>query len=61
MVVLKALTVIVFGVLTLLAFRHVMRQVEAARVKVRAHRPRDPRAVKRLRQDPRTGVYYPVD
>lgn len=61
MVVLKALTVIVFGVLSLLALRHVMRQVEAARVKVRASRSRDPRAMQRLRQDPRTGIYYPVD
>ncbi len=61
MVVLKVLTVIVLGVLTLLAFRHVMRQVEAARVRVKARTPRDPRAVKRLRQDPRTGIYYPVE
>ena len=61
MVVLKALTVIVFGVLTLLAFRHIMRQVEAARVKVRARAQREPRPVQRLRQDPRTGIYYPAE
>ena len=61
MVVLKVLTVVVFGVLTLLAFRHMMRQVEAARVRVRAKAQRHPRAMQRLRQDPRTGVYYPAD
>lgn len=59
MVVLKAVTIIVAGVLSVLAVRHLLRQAELARVKVKAARPRDPRAVTRLRQDPRTGVYYP--
>lgn len=59
MVVLKALTVIIAGVLSILAIRHLMRQAEAVKVRVKANRPRDPRAVTRLRQDPRTGVYYP--
>lgn len=59
MFVLKAVTVIVAGVLSVFAIRHVMRKMEAARVKVRADRPRDPRAMTRLRQDPRTGIYYP--
>lgn len=61
MFVLKALTVIVAGVVSFLAIRHVMRQVDAAKVRVKTARPRDPRAMTRLRQDPRTGVYYPED
>ena len=61
MFVLKAVTIVVAGILTLMAARHVMREMEAAKVRVRASRRRDPRAVTRLRQDPRTGVYYPED
>jgi hypothetical protein len=61
MVVLKAVTLIVVGVLSVLAIRHVMQQVETAKAKVRTSHRRDPRAVTRLRQDPRTGVYYPED
>ena len=59
MVLLKLVTVLVVGVLSLLALRHVMRQVDAAKVRVRASRPQQPRAMTRLRQDPRTGIYYP--
>lgn len=59
MIVLKTVTLIVAGILSILAFRFVMRELEAAKVRVRASRPRDPRAMTRLRQDPRTGVYYP--
>lgn len=59
MVVLKALSVIVAGVLSVLALRHVLKQAEAARVRVRTEGLRDPRPVTRLRQDPRTGIYHP--
>jgi hypothetical protein len=59
MLTLKAITVAVAGLLTVLAVRQVMNGLEAAKVRVRAKTdPRNTR-VTRLRQDPRTGVYYP--
>lgn len=61
MFILKAVTVIVAGVLTALAVRHVMREVEVAKARVKVRPTRGPRTVTRLRQDPRTGVYYPAD
>jgi hypothetical protein len=57
MVVLKALTVLIAGILSILTVRHVMREMQA--VKVRARQPERPRSHIRLRQDPRTGIYYP--
>ena len=58
MVLLKVLTALVAGIVSLLALRHMMRSMEAQKVRVRtAQRP--PRHVARLRQDPRTGIYYP--
>jgi len=58
MLTLKAITVAVAGVLTILAIRRVMNELEAAKVRVKA--AADPRGRRvRLRQDPRTGVYYP--
>ena len=59
MLMLKAITVAVAGVLTVLALRHVMNQLEAAKVRVKAKSDPRQRPVTRLRQDPRTGVYYP--
>lgn len=59
MIVLKVITVIVAGVLSVLALRHVMRELEAAKVRVKAKQPQRPRSMTRLRQDPRTGIYYP--
>jgi hypothetical protein len=61
MFVLKAVTVIAAGFLTLLALRYVMRELEAAKVRVRTRQPQPPRSMTRLRQDPRTGIYYPED
>jgi hypothetical protein len=55
---LKLLTLLVAGVLTVVTVRRVMQQMAAARIKAKADRPA-PRAVTRLRQDPKTGVYYP--
>jgi hypothetical protein len=55
----KLLAVVVAGVLTVLTIRRIMQQLSAARVKAKVERPASPRAVTRLRQDPRTGVYYP--
>lgn len=54
----KVLTVIIAGVLTVLAARRLMNELEAAKVRVK---PRQPDAVTKLRQDPSTGIYYPVE
>ena len=59
MVVLKAITVLVAGLLSFLAIRQVMREMQAVKVRANtSHTPR-PQDRVRLRQDPRTGVYYP--
>ncbi len=60
MVILKVLFILVAGLLSLLAVRHLMREMQA--VKVRTRDPRRTPAARshvRLRQDPRTGIYYP--
>jgi hypothetical protein len=56
---LKALTIAVAGILTAAALKQLMDGFNAAKIRVAAKRPVDPRAVTRLRQDPRTGIYYP--
>ncbi len=56
---LKALTIAVAGILTAAALKQLMDGLNAAKAKVAARRPADPRKVTRLRQDPRTGIYYP--
>lgn len=61
MVILKVVFILVAGLLSLLAVRHVMREMQAVKVRARDPRqtPRHPRSHVRLRQDPRTGIYYP--
>lgn len=54
----KVVTVLLASVLTVVAARRLMREVEAAKVRVK---PRQPNTVTKLRQDPATGVYYPVE
>jgi hypothetical protein len=61
MIVVKALALIVAGLVMLLMVHHVLRQVEAARVRVRASTRPSSRPAAKLRQDPRTGIYYPED
>jgi hypothetical protein len=56
---LKALTIAVAGILTAAAIKQFMDGLNAAKARVAAKRPMDPRAVTRLRQDPKTGIYYP--
>jgi hypothetical protein len=56
---LKALTIAVAGMPTAAAIKQVMDSLNAAKARVQARRPIDPRAVTRLRQDPKTGIYYP--
>jgi hypothetical protein len=55
---LKLVTVVVACVLTVLTIRKIMQQISASTAKVKVARPQQ-RAVTRLREDPRTGVYYP--
>ena len=60
MVALKALSLIVAGFLSLLAVGFMVREMQAVKVKARSRQaPQQP--TRRLRQDPRTGVYYPAD
>ncbi len=58
MVALKALSLAVAGFLSLLAVGFMVREMQAAKVKARPRQNTQPRA-RRLRQDPRTGIYYP--
>lgn len=60
MIVLKALSLFAAAILSLLAFRMMMREMEAVKVKARSNRAQ-PARPRRLRQDPRTGVYYPEE
>jgi hypothetical protein len=58
MVALKALSLIVAGFLSLLAVGFMVREMQAVKVKARTRQNRQPQ-MRRLRQDPRTGIYYP--
>jgi 1-acyl-sn-glycerol-3-phosphate acyltransferase len=58
MVVLKALSVFVAGLLSLLAVGFMVREMQAVKVKAKTRQTREPQ-LRRLRQDPRTGIYYP--
>lgn len=58
MIILKALALLAAGLMSILAFGLMMRQMQVAKVRVREQRPQ-PRSHVRLRQDPRTGIYYP--
>jgi uncharacterized protein (DUF3084 family) len=59
MVVLKAVTILVAGLLTALAVTKVMGELQAAKARARVRPSSTNRPAVRLRQDPRTGVYYP--
>lgn len=58
MVVLKTVMLLIAGLLSVPAVRHVMREMQPVKVKANS-RPSRPQAMRRLRQDPRTGIYYP--
>jgi len=58
MVALKALSVLVAGLLSLVAVGFMVREMQAVKVKARTRQTREPQ-MRRLRQDPRTGIYYP--
>jgi len=54
----KVVTVLLASVLTVMAARRLMNELNAAKVRVK---PRQPNTVTKLRQDPATGIYYPVE
>lgn len=60
MLVVKAVTYILAAVVSILAVKYVMGGWQSARVPVKSSEAKH-RAVKRLRQDPRTGVYFPEE
>lgn len=62
MMVFKAASLIATVILAVLALRHIhmlMQQLSAAKAKARVRPTPSTRPSVRLRQDPRTGVYYP--
>ena len=59
MIVLKVLAFAAVAALSLMALRFMMRDVQAVKVKANTRHPQAGRQLRRLRQDPRTGVYYP--
>jgi hypothetical protein len=63
MFVAKMISVVVIGVLTAVTARRLLIEVNAAKARVhaRARAQAQPNAVTRLRQDPATGVYHPVE
>jgi hypothetical protein len=52
----KIVTVVLASVLTVVAARRLMSEVNAAKARVK---PRQDNKVTKLRQDPSTGIYYP--
>lgn len=56
---LKILAVVVAGMLTIVTLKRFYAEMQAQRVRVKATQEKRPQAVTRLREDPRTGVYYP--
>ncbi len=57
MIFAKAVSILLAGVLTVAAIRRLLGAKQQAKARVQPDR--NPHAVTRLRQDPRTGVYYP--
>jgi hypothetical protein len=61
MVVVKAFMVAAVAILLLFAMLLLRNGLTTAKARVRADDRRRQPALRRLRQDPRTGVYYPAD
>lgn len=57
---LKVLIVVAAGILTALAFRQIMSHLQLSKARVRTTTQQQP-GPKRLRQDAKTGIYYPED
>ena len=60
MVVLKGFVVAAVAILLLFAMLLLRREMQSVKARVNDGRRRQP-ALRRLRQDPRTGVYYPEE
>ena len=56
---LKVLTIVVAGVLTIITLKRVFQGLKSVQARVKARNPERPQGVTRLKQDPKTGVYYP--
>jgi hypothetical protein len=56
---LKLLAIVVASILTVITVRRVFEQLKAQRARVQTRNPDPQRTVTRLRQDPKTGIYYP--
>jgi hypothetical protein len=57
---LKLLTVLVAGVLTVVTLKRLLELLQAQKaVRVTTRQANPPNTVTRLRQDPQSGVYYP--
>ncbi len=60
MVVLKGFVLAALAFSTLFAMMLMLRRMQTVKARVQTRPVRTP-ALRRLRQDPRTGVYYPVE
>jgi hypothetical protein len=58
---LKFMAFAVAGMLTIVIVKRVMDALNASRAQVKARPPGDVARVRSLRQDPKTGVYFPED
>lgn len=61
MVLLKALFFLIAGMVAAMMVRSFMGQLSAQKARVHTPRQGARQTVRRLRQDPRTGVYYPEE
>jgi hypothetical protein len=57
---LRLLIVLAAGILTAMALRQIMSGLQATKVRVKTA-SQETRKIKRLRQDPKTGVYFPEE
>ena len=61
MFIAKVVSVVVVGILTAITARRLLNEVNAAKARVHVKNTHQQNAVTRLRQDPATGIYYPVE
>jgi len=61
MLLVKTIAVVAAAVLSVAALARLMAQFNAARATARVRTRPAPRAMTKLRQDSRTGIYYPED
>ncbi len=61
MFIAKVVSVVVVGILTAITARRLLNEMNAAKTRVQVKNTQQQNAVTRLRQDPATGIYYPVE